>query len=52
MNAEANTTMPALEVVKDAIASAQDALTSGYRTVSESADDFVHENPGNQVATE
>ncbi|SKC69456.1 DUF883 family protein [Paraburkholderia hospita] len=50
MNAEANTTMPKLEVIKDAFASAQDALTSGYRTVSESADDFVHESPWKSIA--
>lgn len=50
MNAEANTAMPTLEVVKDALASAQDAMTSGYRTVSGSADDFVHESPWKSIA--
>lgn len=50
MNTETDTTTPTLKVVKGAFASAQDALTSGYRTVSESTDDFVHESPWKSIA--
>lgn len=37
-------------VVKDAFADAQDAVISGYRSVSASTDDFVHESPWKAIA--
>ena len=50
MNSEDDATTSTVKVVKGAFASAQEALTSGYRTVSESTDDFVHESPWKSVA--
>jgi ElaB/YqjD/DUF883 family membrane-anchored ribosome-binding protein len=38
------------DVVKGVFANAQDALKSGYRTVSSSTDDFVHESPWKSIA--
>ncbi|AXF05723.1 DUF883 family protein [Paraburkholderia hospita] len=49
MNTETDTTMPTLKVVKGAYTTAQDALMSSYRTVSESTDDFVHESPWKSI---
>jgi len=50
MNTKDDTTTSTLKVIKGAFAGAQEALTSGYRTVSESTDDFVHESPWKSVA--
>ena len=50
MKSEAETSRPRLDVITGAFASAQDALTSEYRTVSSSADEFVRESPWKSIA--
>jgi ElaB/YqjD/DUF883 family membrane-anchored ribosome-binding protein len=47
---EAESSKLTLDVLKGAFASAQDAFTSGYRTVSSSTDEFVHESPWKSIA--
>jgi ElaB/YqjD/DUF883 family membrane-anchored ribosome-binding protein len=39
-----------LEVIKSSLADAQQAFTSGYKTVSSSSDEFVHKSPWESVA--
>ncbi|WP_408409486.1 glycine zipper domain-containing protein [Paraburkholderia aspalathi] len=41
---------PKLDVVKGVLTSAQGALTSGYRTVSSSTDEFAHDSPWKSIA--
>jgi ElaB protein len=41
----ASKAQPALAVVKDVLADAQDTIVAKYRVVSESTDDFVHDSP-------
>jgi ElaB protein len=47
---DANASRLTLDVVKGAFVNAQDAVTSGYRSVSSSTDDFVRQKPWNAVA--
>ncbi|MGF6871463.1 glycine zipper domain-containing protein [Paraburkholderia sp. MM5477-R1] len=46
----ADISKPALEVAKSAFTSAQAAVSSGYRTVSASTDEFAHESPWMSIA--
>jgi ElaB/YqjD/DUF883 family membrane-anchored ribosome-binding protein len=46
----AETSKPALDVLKTAFTSAQAAVSTGYRTVSASTDEFAHESPWNSLA--
>ncbi|MFM0630489.1 glycine zipper domain-containing protein [Paraburkholderia xenovorans] len=41
---------PALELVKDAFTGAKSAVSSGYRTVSASTDEFAHDSPWKSIA--
>ncbi|MFL9858640.1 DUF883 C-terminal domain-containing protein [Paraburkholderia madseniana] len=41
---------PKRDAVKGVLTSAQGALTSGYRTVSSSTDEFAHKNPWKSIA--
>lgn len=46
---EAESSKQPLEVIKNGFADAQQALTSGYKTVSSSTDEFVHKSPWESV---
>jgi ElaB/YqjD/DUF883 family membrane-anchored ribosome-binding protein len=47
---EAETSRPKLDVIKGVFATAQDAVASGYRTVSSPTDEFVRESPWKSIA--
>ncbi|CAN7746525.1 DUF883 domain-containing protein [Paraburkholderia hospita] len=49
-NTTASKAKPALAVVKDVLAGAQDTIVTRYRVVSESTDDFVHDSPWKAIA--
>ena len=49
-NSTVSKSKPALAVVKDVLASAQDTVVTRYRVVSESTDDFVHDSPWKAIA--
>jgi ElaB protein len=49
-NTTAPKAKPALAVVKDVLADAQDTIVTRYRIVSESTDDFVHDSPWKAIA--
>ena len=46
----AETYKPAPDVAKSAFTSAQAGVSSGYRTVSASTDEFAHESPWKSIA--
>jgi ElaB/YqjD/DUF883 family membrane-anchored ribosome-binding protein len=46
---EAESSKQPLEVIKNGFADAQQALTSGYKTVSSSTNEFVHKSPWESV---
>ena len=50
MKSEAESSRPRLDVIKGAFASAQGTLTSEYRTVSSTTDEFVRERPWKSIA--
>jgi len=50
MKSEAESSRPRLDVIKVAFASAPGTLTSEYRTVSSTTDEFVRERPWKSIA--
>jgi ElaB/YqjD/DUF883 family membrane-anchored ribosome-binding protein len=51
-NTTASKGKPALAVVEDVLAGAQDTIVTRCRVVSESTDDFVHDSPWKALAAD